>query len=175
MTAFDLDAFVDRVKQASRSDSPARNVRKLIDEAFVDPDRLERDLPHFDEDDVILFEDDKVSIWHCRFQPDLHVPPHDHQTPAIIGLYAGTERNSFYEVEGEKLVLKGAKELKPGDVLAIGSEGIHSVKAVGGTPCCGIHVYLSALTVIERSLFDWESGEAMPFSDANYDKMKRVG
>jgi predicted metal-dependent enzyme (double-stranded beta helix superfamily) len=103
------------------------------------------------------------------------VPPHDHQTPAIIGLYEGTERNNFYDVEDGALVLKGSKELTSGDVLVIGSEGIHSVEAAGGKPCCGIHVYLAALTSIDRSLFDWQSGDAVPFSDANYDQMKRVG
>ena len=123
---------------------------------------------------MILFEDEKISIWHCRFQPDLHVPPHDHQTPAIIGLYEGTERNSFYEVESDQLVLKGSKDSKPGDVLTIGPEGIHSVEAVGDVPCVGIHVYLSSLTTIERSLFDWSSGAALPFTDENYDKMKKV-
>jgi predicted metal-dependent enzyme (double-stranded beta helix superfamily) len=175
MTSFDLDGFVGKLIDASRGANPAQEVRKLMDAAFADPQAVKAATPEFAEDDVILFEDDKVSIWHCRFQPGLHVPPHDHQTPAIIGLYEGTERNSFYEVDGDRLVLKGSKESKPGDVLAIGSEGIHSVEAVGDVPCIGIHVYLSCLTTIERSLFDWESGAAMPFTDDNYGKMKKVG
>ena len=160
MTSFGLDDFVEQLKAASRSDQPGRNVRHLMDQAFADPKQIEQALPSFEQDDTILFEDEHVSIWHSRFQPGLHVPPHDHQTPAVIGLYKGRERNSFYDVEEGKLTLKGTKELVPGDVLAIGSEGIHSVEALGDQPCSGIHVYLSSLTTIERSLFDWESGKA---------------
>jgi len=60
------------------------------------------------------------------------------------------------------------------DSIALKPEGIHSVEAADGVQSCGIHVYLAKLTTIERSLFDWASGEACPFNDENYDLMKRV-
>ena len=175
MSQFNLDGFVEQLKEASRGDNPGQVVRNLMDQAFADPSAVKNAVPDFEDDDVILFEDDQVSIWYCHFPPGLHVPQHDHQTPAIIGVYEGVERNAFYEPEADALVLKGSKDLRPGDVLAIGPQGIHSVQAVGDRGSRGIHVYLSALTTIDRSLFDWNSGEAMPFTDANYDKMKREG
>ena len=65
------------------------------------------------------------------------------------------------------------RRVGPGDVIALKPEGIHSVEAADGKPSCGIHVYLAKLTAIERSLFAWDSGEAQPFTDENYDAMIR--
>ncbi len=76
--------------------------------------------------------------------------------------------------EPGRLVHKTTRRVAPGDVIALKPEGIHSVEAASGVQSCGIHVYLAKLSTIERSLFDWESGEACPFDDDNYDLMKRV-
>ena len=109
-------------------------------------------MPAFENDDEVLFEDDNVSIWFVRFMPGLHVPPHDHQTTATIGVYEGAEDNHFYLHEGGQLVQKTTKRVGPGDVIALKPEGIHSVEAADGRQSCGIHVYLARLTTIERSL-----------------------
>ena len=131
-------------------------------------------MPEFDNDDEILFEDESVSIWFVRFAPGLHVPPHDHQTTATIGVYEGAEDNHFYLREADGLVHTSTRRVGPGDVIALKPDGIHSVEAADGRPSCGIHVYLAELTKIERSLFHWETGEAVPFTDENYDAMKIV-
>ena len=102
------------------------------------------------------------------------MPPHDHQTTATIGVYEGAEDNHFYLREAGRLLHKTTRRVEPGDVIAIKPDGIHSVEAANGKPCCGIHVYLAALSKIERSLFDWDSGAASAFTDENYDAMKRL-
>jgi len=115
-----------------------------------------------------------VSIWFVRFMPGIHVPPHDHQTTATIGVYEGAEDNHFYLREPDQLVHKSSRRVGPGEVIALKPDGIHSVEAADNAPSCGIHVYLAKLTTIERSLFDWDSGAACPFTDENYERMKRV-
>ena len=173
MAQFDLDDFVSQLRQAAVSDEPVRQVRALMTDAFRDPDAIRAAMPHFDNDDEVLFEDDSVSIWFVRFQPGLHVPPHDHQTTATIGVYEGAEDNHFYLSEPGRLVHKSTRRVGPGDVIALKPDGIHSVHAADGAESRGIHVYLARLTTIERSLFDWKSGEASPFPDENYERMLR--
>jgi len=173
MARFELDDFVTQLRQAAVADEPARRVRALMTDAFRDPDAIRAAMPQFDSDDEVLFEDDSVSIWFVRFQPGLHVPPHDHQTTATIGVYQGAEDNHFYLREPGRLLHKSTRRVGPGDVIALKPDGIHSVHAADGVTSCGIHVYLARLTTIERSLFDWESGEASPFTDDNYDRMVR--
>jgi len=174
MSDFVLDDFMQQLRAAAIADEPVKRVRELMTEAFRDPEAIRAAMPAFDNDDEILFEDDSVSIWFVRFVPGLHVPPHDHQTTATIGVFEGAEDNHFYLHEPGRLVHKTSKRVEPGDVIALKPDGIHSVEAANGKQSCGIHVYLAKLSTIERSLFDWESGEARPFTDENYDLMKRV-
>ena len=174
MPDFDLDDFVQELRAAARQDEPVKKVRALMTEAFRDPAAIRAAMPDFENDDEILFEDDSVSIWFVRFVPGLHVPPHDHQTTATIGVYQGVEDNHFYLREPGRLVHKSTRRVGPGDVIALKPDGIHSVEAAEGQVTCGIHVYLAALTKIERSLFDWESGAARTYTDENYDSMKRI-
>ena len=174
MADFNLEDFVQQLRDAALEAEAAQKVRELMNDAFQDPRAISNAMPDFENDDEVLFEDDSVSIWFVRFRPGLHVPPHDHQTTAIIGVYEGAEDNHFYLREDRRLVHKTTKCVGPGDVIALKPDGIHSVEAANGKQSCAIHVYLAALTRIERSLFDWETGKASPFNDENYDRMKRL-
>ena len=174
MSDFVLDDFVQELRTAARSDDARENVRGLMERAFQSPQAIRVAMPEFESDDEVLFEDETVSIWIVRFAPGLHVPPHDHQTTAIIGVYEGAEDNHFYLHEAGRLVHKSSRRISPGDVISIKPDGIHSVEAANGEYSCAIHVYLAKLTTIERSLFDWESGAACAFTDENYDVMKKV-
>ena len=174
MSAFVLQEFIDEIRAAALGEEPVAQVRNLMTQAFRDPAAISAAMPEYENDDEVLFEDDSVSIWFVRFVPGLHVPPHDHQTTATIGVYEGAEDNHFYLREADRLVHKTTRRVNPGDVIALKPDGIHSVEAADGRQSCGIHVYLAKLTTIERSLFDWDSGEARPFNDDNYDLMKRL-
>ncbi len=174
MTGFVLDDFIQKTRAAALADDAVKRVRELMTDAFREPESIRAAMSHFEGDDEVLFEDDTVSIWFVHFVPGLHVPPHDHQTTATIGVYEGAEDNHFYLCEAGKLVHKSSKRVGPGEVIALKPDGIHSVEAANNAQSCGIHVYLAKLTTIERSLFDWDSGEASPFIDENYDRLKRV-
>ncbi len=174
MTGFVLDDFIQKTRAAALADDAVKRVRELMTDVFREPESIRAAMSHFEGDDEVLFEDDTVSIWFVHFVPGLHVPPHDHQTTATIGVYEGAEDNHFYLCEAGKLVHKSSKRVGPGEVIALKPDGIHSVEAANNAQSCGIHVYLAKLTTIERSLFDWDSGEASPFIDENYDRLKRV-
>ena len=125
-------------------------------------------LGHFEGDDVILFEDDTVSIHHCRFDPGLHVPPHDHRMTAIIGVYEGAEVNHFY-VSGESgLDRKSSKRIDTGEVLSMGPDAIHSVELGSPEASYAIHVYLGNLTNIDRTLYDWDTADTYPYTRQKY-------
>ena len=174
MQEFVLQDFIQKLRAAALADDAIGQVRGLMTDAFHDPSAIKAAMPVCENDDEVLYEDNSVSIWFVRFRPGLHVPPHDHQTTATIGVYEGAEDNHFYLREPERLVYKSSRRVGPGDVIALKPDGIHSVEAANGEQSCGIHVYLAKLTTIERSLFDWDSGAARPFTDDNYEQMKRL-
>lgn len=172
--AFDIGAFAAALREAALQEDAPRAVQALMEQAMADPARVAAGMPDYEENDIILHEDESVSIWHCRFMPGTTVPAHDHQMSAVIGVYAGRERNDFFAGDGNGgLRRSGRRELEPGDVLPIGPSAIHSVTCISSTPCCGIHVYLGNLTERERSLFNPDTGEAMSFTMDNYDKLQR--
>lgn len=175
MAKLDVDILVRQLRDAAAGANAPADVVTLLKQAVADPASVAAGMPEYPDDDVVLFEDDSVSIWHCRFQPNFLVPPHDHQTWATIGVYQGTEINRFYVRDDDALVHRSTKCLGPGNVISIGPNGIHTVQAEGDEPSCAIHVYLAALTTIERSLFDWYTGEPSPFTDANYARLLRSG
>ena len=165
----ELGSLVTRLRESALRENPASAVKAVLQSALHDPVQFKQTMPTFEQNDVILFEDDSVSIWHCRFDPGHTVPPHDHQMTAIIGVYSGVERNLFFEHDAESgLAELGERELHAGQVLQIAGKAIHAVACPSDEPCLGIHVYLGNLTEVERSLFDVQSGRALRFTDENY-------
>ena len=172
MGKFDLDQLVSDLRAAALDATPHVAVKAVLEDVVKDTDAMIAGIPNYQENDVILFEDDTVSIWHSRFMPGKTVPAHDHQMLATIGVYRGAELNTFYERTAEGgLEQLSAVELEAGKVLQIGPKAIHAVGCASPDPCCGIHVYLGKLTEVQRSIFNMESGEELAFTDENYQKL----
>ncbi|WP_419905133.1 hypothetical protein [Kiloniella sp.] len=174
---FDLDDLLTRLKKAAITPDAPKAVRVILEQTVSNPEAVACGMPAFAEDEAILFEDETISVWFCRFQPGNSVPPHDHQMSATIGVYLGAERNDFYENDptnaSQGSIRKSGKaELTPGEVLSIGPSAIHSVTCISEEPCCGIHVYLGKLTTVDRSLFNTETNETLEFTDENYHKLQ---
>lgn len=175
MTSFNLDDLVTRLRQAATDAAAHSKIKAILEEAVADPANVQAGMPEFEENDVILHEDETVSIWHCRFMPGHQVPAHDHRMPATIGVYRGAERNIFFENDPDGTIRESnSVRLAAGQVLQIGPSAIHAVACDSQEPCCGIHVYLGALTEVDRSLFDVEGGEVLSFTDANYERLTRA-
>lgn len=171
MAQFSLDEFVRAARDAAVSERPTKATLALMKKTFADPGGVAASIGTFDQEDEVLFEDHTVSIWHVRFQPGVLVPPHDHQLPSFTGVYEGTEENRLYRAEEVGLTLVATKNLGPGDVLSLGADGIHAVQALNGKPSEAIHLYLGKLTSAPRSLFDWDTGEQMPFTDETFERL----
>ncbi|WP_127114277.1 hypothetical protein [Shimia sediminis] len=166
-----IDDIVARLRAAAKTPEARAKVRAIVEEVVADPDAAARAFGD-PGDDVILFEDDTVSIWYCHFHPGMSVPAHDHQLSGSIGVFRGRERNDFFNADPAGGLRKSSDVfLGPGDALSFGPNAIHSVTCVSETPCNGLHVYLGALTTVERTLFDIDKGDAMPFDDENYEKL----
>lgn len=170
--SFDLDVLVEALKAASRGVDPKKDVKAIMDRIFKYPEAIRAHIPDREEDEINLFEDDAISIWVCRFMPGTPVPAHDHQMPAMIGLYAGVERNRFFKVDDEdKITETGYVDIKPGDVLNISPTAIHAVECIGDEPSCGIHVYFGPLQSIDRSLFDQHSDTRLKFTEDTFNRL----
>lgn len=174
MSSFNLDQFIQQLRDVATQPEASDQVKSIMKQAFQNPEAVKQAMSGYEGGEEILFEDETVSIWYCRFDPDIHVPPHNHKTQATIGVYDGEELNHFYLPKDGRLEQKTTRSLKPGDVLSMGPDAIHSVESANSKATYGIHVYLAALSTISRSLYDWDSGEALPMEDELFNRMQRV-
>ena len=173
MTFF-FDQFVIEARAAVASDKPTQAIRLLMQktlkskEALVDNNPLEKNA-----DEIMLFEDDTVSVWICRFDPYTVVPPHEHKMNAFIGVFKGQEKNHFFKNDANGLKYQSTQITDAGQMTSIGTDGLHAVVAEGEEDCYSLHVYTGPLSKVKRSLFDWNTGEAIEFTDENFHRLKR--
>ncbi|MHA3976871.1 hypothetical protein ACW9UR_04225 [Halovulum sp. GXIMD14794] len=173
MAGFTLDGFVSDARAAAASQDPLAEAERLMARVLADPDKVRAGVPHMDQDEVLLFEDDSVSIWHERFLPSEVLPPHEHRMPVVLGVYHGRERNTLWRRIDGALHPAGRLELAAGEYQVLGADAIHAVQALDDAPSLGLHIYLGPLTRVERSLFDWDDGAPRPMTDTNFEAMKR--
>lgn len=172
MTDFTPESFVQDMRTISAGANAARELRAYMDGLFAAPETIAAAFTASPAGDIILFEDETVSVWRTSFDPGVSVPAHDHQLSAVIGVYQGSERNDFFESDPSGGLQRSSHvDLGIGDVLSIGPSAIHSVTCISEMPCLGLHVYLGNLTKVSRTLFDIDNNQAMPFDEANYEKL----
>ena len=171
--SFNLDDFVAEARDAAGQERAVAAVNELMSRTFANPAEIAAAIEPFERDDEPLFEDDQVSIYWVRFDPNVKVPPHNHKIAAFLGVYEGVEVNELYRQANGGIELVKSKRMEPGDTLSMGADGIHGVYTEDGLPSLGLHVYLGPLTTIERDLFHPDTGQAMPFTTENYEKLVR--
>lgn len=167
-----MDDLLQKIIEAAHSQNAEQAVRSVLQAFVTDPEQAAANTPDFEENDVILFEDETVSIWFCRFAPGQSVPPHNHLMSATIGVFRGIERNDvFTRTEQGRLERSEQIDVSPGDVISLAADVIHGVTCISDTASEAIHVYLGALSKIDRSLFDINNDEELAFTDDAYKQL----
>jgi len=171
---FSFEQFVTDARAAVASDKPTDTIRRLLQKALETPEAIFAENPlEKSADEVMLFEDDTVSVWVCQFDPYTVIPPHEHKMNAFIGVFKGKEKNHFFKNTATGLKYKSTQIIDSGQMTSIGADGLHAVVAEGEEDCYSLHVYTGPLSKVKRSLFDWDSGQAIPFTDENFQRLKR--
>ena len=170
---FSVESFVQSVRYAATLENPENAIREVLLETIKTPEAIFAATSGEDEDEILYFEDDSVSIWRCRFQPKILMLPHEHCLKVLIGVYSGGEKSILYRRTEEGLKEAGTVTAHAGEVITLGKAAIHAVTTHDDRPSDAIHVYLGPLMKLERDLFDWDSGKAIEFTLENFDAMKR--
>lgn len=166
-------ALVDRlVEAASRPDFGPGRTTALLEEALAQPGNWLEDqyLRRGVDDDWMLYPlhrapDRRASMLVAVFRPGITAPVHDHGSWAVIGVYRGRERETWFRrVAGDGGAERVALEPERSFVNATGSvhvvpDGtIHTVEALDGVDAVSIHVYGTDIVTQERNTFDLETG-----------------
>ena len=167
-----MDDLLQKIIDAALSAEAEQAVRAVLQDFVRDPEQAAARCNDFEDNDVILFEDETVSVWFCRFLPGQSVPPHNHLMSATIGVFRGIERNDvFTRSDTGNLEQAEQTEVGAGEVIQLPADAIHGVTCVSDTASEAVHVYLGALSKIDRSLFDIQSNEELAFTDEAYERL----
>ena len=95
---FDLNNFVEECISASKKDNYRDIILDLVKNAVSNPKSLTSVLgkPNKSTYDKIFVSDDLVVV-NVVWSPGLSIVPHNHNSWAVIGVYAGQEKNIFWQ------------------------------------------------------------------------------
>lgn len=142
---FDLKRFIEDCRGKSAS-----GVKQAVEEALHDPVAVKmalnaalagRDLSRGGLANFICYRLPTLTVLKAVTPPKYKTPPHNHNMWAVIGTYEGQENNTFYRRDGKGLEKAGGKDMKTGDVVALGEDAIHAIANPLDRPSGAIHVY----------------------------------
>jgi predicted metal-dependent enzyme (double-stranded beta helix superfamily) len=126
---FSFEKVVDDVRHAAGERDIDTAVQSVLMRYVLEPNPIIAATPEDGEDEIMLFQDQELSIWRCRFQPNVTMPPHDHKLPVYIAGYSGGEKNIIFKREDGVLRHDSTHIVKPGEVFKMDDDGIHAVVA----------------------------------------------
>ena len=164
MATFDLDGFVEDIKQAQMDADGQAAVEEVLGRAVSDPNAIVAELGEPEEADLHkLYSDNDVTILHVIWPPLISLLPHNHNLWASIGIYTGRENNIVWKRTGEVIEATGAAALSAKDVYRLSEDAIHSVTNPIERFTGAIHVYGGDYFAPGRSEWDAETLHERPF------------
>ncbi|GAA3178814.1 hypothetical protein GCM10010531_36010 [Blastococcus jejuensis] len=114
--------------------------------------------------------DQRASMLVVVFAPGVTAPVHDHGSWAVIGIYRGRERETWFRrtdggaTPGTAQLVADRTFVNPtGSVHLVPDGTIHTVEALDGVDAVSIHVYGTDIVTQDRSEFDLETGRVQPY------------
>lgn len=132
--------------------------QSLCEEMFAD----------LQDEEALIFKNDKLTIVHIRLSPNVHFPPHNHGMRALIGIWSGQETNIYYRAEGEGVERTGERTYAAGEVITIDAHAIHSVANTGEKRSAALHIYCGDLVHQDRKIWHHTESISVPYSDEKY-------
>lgn len=159
----DPRAIIKRVTPAAR--------RMALDKSWVRPEFYQGDGEQPNISTLLHEEPDhSLAVYAVAWLPGRGVPPHDHQTWAIVVGVDGPETNVFWERTDDhsqpgRCALKETyrRTFGIGEAVAFLPDDIHSVRNDSAKISLALHVYGKNLNHTGRSRFDPATGEVKPF------------
>jgi predicted metal-dependent enzyme (double-stranded beta helix superfamily) len=93
--------------------------------------------------------------------------------PALVGMLAGEETNTYYRLRDGRLEAVRAARVSGGDVHRMGPDVVHAISNAGAVRSIGLHVYLGDLFNTPRSIWDPDTHEQQPYTTSAYFALAR--
>ena len=168
---FDTDAFIEDCVAARAELEPRRAIKEVLERALDRPGEVAEALRPERAELIPLHVSPDLTVQKVVWAPGMRIKPHDHRMWAMIGIYTGTEQNTFFRRTPDGLVQSGGKELGLRDLCLLGDDTVHSVSNPRREFTGAIHIYGGDIFSTERSQWDPETLEECPYDVAATLKM----
>lgn len=177
-----LDVFVDACTPLAK-DKDHDAVAALLGELINEPG-FAASVPAFDDVETstrgwtlggehVCHQTDDLTVMVLDTLPGVLQPPHDHEMHAIIGVFEGREDQRFYARAADGVRETAGRALSAGEVMVLGERAIHAISSPEGQAARAIHVYFGDIYAVDRSLYDPDTLEPVPYSGEDYDRFCR--
>ena len=162
---FDLERFVSDCCGVIQESDAKIKIAELVTKAVKSPSDLLGSIGEPTRAGINrIYVSSHLTILNLVWGPEMYLPPHDHRMWAVIGLYGGSEENTFYRREDCGLRKQGVRVLEAKQVVQLGIDAIHSVKNPLLKLTGALHIYGGQFFETPRSEWDPNSLEERPFS-----------
>ncbi len=163
---FEVERFIeDCLRVQSEFDTP-HAIREVVQRAVEDPNGIIKALgePQWAGVEKV-YVSDNLTVLNLAWGPNLHLPPHNHNMWAVIGIYGGCEDNIFYRRDDDGITVheEGHARLSAGETIPLGPQAIHAVTNPLEKLTAAIHVYGGNFFTEERSEWDEENFSEHPY------------
>ena len=161
---FEVEQFIAACRAALEESDAQGAINEIVKKAVSEPGQIIRALgePRLAGVDTVYRAPD-LTILNLRWGPHMDLHPHNHLMWAVIGIYGGSEDNTFYRRSEDGLTQHGLKQLATKDTIPLGDTIIHSVANPLDKITSAIHVYGGDFFDTPRSEWDPETFEEHPY------------
>ena len=163
MGRFDKDQFVaDCLAAVHSGDRAHKQVKELVERAVSNPSGISAEVGDITHGAMktIWHRSDELTVHHIVWPPEVELFPHDHNMWAVIGIYGGREDNQFYRrIEGGRIEPHTGKTITEQEVIALGSDVVHSVANPTKQWTAALHVYGADFYSTPRTMWNGDTFE----------------
>ncbi|MGZ4127015.1 MAG: hypothetical protein ACXVQY_07140 [Actinomycetota bacterium] len=163
---FDVDTLVSECLGALTERDSQRAVRETLIRTLEKPSVVADTLGGTTGGISVLYNSPELTVLNVIWAPKMKLLPHDHRMWACIGIYGGVEDNTLYRRGPERIVRAGGRILRDTDVLALGTDAIHSVANPETRFTGAIHIYGGDFVNQPRSQWDPDTLLEKPYDYA---------
>ena len=142
---FDLHKFIEDCKAAVERRNPQDEVKKLMENAFREPEAVRRALDDAapKKDVNPLYADENLTVLRVFTPANFVSPIHNHLMWVEIGILEGEEKNYLYRrtADGGVAVEREVVLTPETGIFSLRADAIHAIEISPDKPLCGLHVY----------------------------------
>ena len=161
-----LANVIDECVSALQADDPQAAIGAILDAAAKDPataEAISGRTQFANLGDLAIYRSESLTLLAGALPAGFKAGPHNHNLWSVVSVCSGQEDNDFFVRDGDGLKQVGSTSVAAPGVLANDADVIHAICNPLDAPLVVLHAYGGDLFGVDRSNWDAETHEEVPF------------